>query len=154
MQKGCLFTDHGQWFSRWADYRGPNRIRTLKSKCLGNVKQLSFESARMKHEQHIASLNLVRRPRDKPLSKMAIQQVIAHIGNRAGLKSVTPHTFRRTFATHLYNHGAGVEVIKALMGHVWIQTTMRYARIGQDRLTKVFEQCHPREHLKGQQASN
>jgi site-specific recombinase XerD len=103
----------------------------------------------MKHEQHIASLNLVRRPRDKPLSKMAIQQVVAQIANRAGVKNVSPHTFRRTFATHLYDHGAGVEVIKALMGHVWIQTTMRYARISQDRLAKVFEQCHPRERLNG-----
>jgi site-specific recombinase XerD len=153
VQKGCLYLSEGRWVSKWSEYTEPERTRTQKHKILGNVTQLSQEAARKKHEEHIASLDLVRPPRNCPLSKMTIQQIIALMASRAGLRGVTPHTLRRTFATHLYNKGAGVEVIKALMGHVWIQTTMTYAHIGQDRLTKVFDQCHPRGQLDGQKTS-
>jgi integrase/recombinase XerD len=151
-QKGCLYSCDGQWKSKWSDYRGDG-IRTQNTKCLGAIGQLSHEAAKKKHEEHIASLNLVRPPRNYALSAMTIREIIVQMASRAGLKNVTPHTFRRTFATHLYDHGASVEVIKALMGHVWLQTTMVYARIGPDRVAKVFEQCHPRGQLNEQQAS-
>ena len=153
VQKGCFYLSEGRWVSKWAEYSGPKRIRTQKHKILGNVTKLSQEDARKKHEENIASLDLLRPPRNCPLSKMAIQEIVAKMASRAGLKGVTPHTIRRTFATHLYNNGAGVEVIKALMGHVWIQTTMTYAHIGQDRLTKIFDQCHPRGQLDDQKTS-
>jgi integrase/recombinase XerD len=154
VQKGSLFVHYGRWMSKWTDYRTRNGIPSQKSRSLGDVKQLSYEAAKKKHGELMASLDLVRPSRNRPLSAVAIQMVIARIARRAGLKNVTPHTFRRTFATHLYDHGASVEVIKALMGHVWIHTTMIYVRIGPDRLAKVFNQCHPREHLDVQQASN
>lgn len=144
VQKGCLHLQDGQWKSKWANYAGPNGIRTQNTKCLGTIEQLSPEAAKKKHEEHIASLNLVRPSRSYPLSAMTIREMIVQMASRAGLKNVTPHTFRRTFATHLYDHGASVEVIKALMGHVWLQTTMVYARVGPDRMAKVFERCHPR----------
>jgi integrase/recombinase XerD len=153
VQRGCLYARDGQWKSKWSDYRGPNGMRTQHTKCLGNVKQLSHEAAREKHEELIASLYLGRPLRNYPLSSVSVREIIVHIATRAGLKNVTPHTFRRTFATHLYDHGASIEVIKALMGHVWIQTTMAYAHIGPDRLSRAFDQCHPRGRLNGQQPS-
>lgn len=147
IQKGCLFSNDGKWMSKWSEYSETRGKRVQRSKFLGSVHRMSHEVARKLHDDHIASLNLVRPIRNAALSKMAIQQAIKHIAVRAGLKKVTPHTFRRTFATHLYDHGAGVEVIKALMGHVWVQTTLAYMHIGPDRLAKTFEQCHPREKL-------
>jgi len=83
---------------------------------------------------------------------VSVQQLIKKIASRACLKKVSPHTLRRTFATHLYDHGASIDVIKVLMGHVWIQTTMKYARMGHDRLSKIFDQHHPRESLNEQAA--
>jgi integrase/recombinase XerD len=153
VQKGCLYLYDGRWKSHWVGYKGPKGIRTQNTKCLGNIKQLSHEAAKKKHKEFIANLNLVRPSRNYPLSAMTIREILVQMAARAGLKRVTPHTFRRTFATHLYDHGASVEVIKALMGHVWLQTTMTYARVGPDRVAKVFEQCHPREQLNDQQAS-
>jgi integrase/recombinase XerD len=153
VQKGCLYLQDGQWKSKWASYAGPDGVRTHYTKCLGPIEQLSHEAAKKKHEENIASLSLVRPPRNYALSAMTIREIIVQMASRAGLKNVTPHTFRRTFATHLYDHGASVEVIKALMGHVWLQTTMVYARVGPDRVAKVFEQCHPRRQLNDQQAS-
>jgi len=154
VQKGCLFASEGQWKSKWSESGGFGCKRIQRHKCLGSTGRIPYELAKKKHEELIASLKLTRPPRKCPLSKVAIQDVIRQIAIRAGIKNVTPHTFRRTFATHLYDHGAGVEVIKALMGHVWIQTTMGYAHIGPDRLTKAFERCHPRGNLNVQESGS
>jgi len=148
LPKGCLSTQDGQWLSSWRDYRG-SRGRSNR-KYLGRIEQVPYETARKMHQELVAGYNLIRPHRNRPLSKVAVQDVIRKVSSRAGLKKVTPHTLRRTFATHLHDHGASIEVIQALMGHVWIQTTMKYARISPDRLTNTFERCHPREKLNGQ----
>lgn len=149
--KGCLTTANGKWLSLWPDYSGPERVR--RRKYHGGINDLTYEEARKKHEELMAGYNLVRPAKTCSLSKMAVQKAIQNIAKRAGLKRVSPHTLRRTFATHLYDHGAGVEVIKALMGHVWIHTTLKYARISTDRLAKTFDQCHPRGQLNDQVSS-
>ncbi|MGH9699156.1 MAG: tyrosine-type recombinase/integrase [Candidatus Acidiferrales bacterium] len=149
VQKGCLTAQDGKWKSKWGIPGEPGGKRVQKTKCLGRLDRLTYEDAKKKHDELISSLKFPRPKTDRPLSKVAVQQTIRHIAHRAGLNNVTPHTFRRTFATHLYDHGAGVEVIKVLMGHVWIQTTMTYAQIGPDRLARTFERCHPREKLNG-----
>jgi site-specific recombinase XerD len=150
--RGCLHIQDGQWKLKWPVYDGPGRPRHLKTKCLGTIKQLSYEQAKRKHEEFIAG-HQVRRPRrNYPLSKVSVQQLVKKIASRACLRNVSPHTLRRTFATHLYDHGASIDVIKVLMGHVWIQTTMKYARMGHDRLSKIFDQHHPRESLNEQAA--
>ncbi|HXQ25789.1 MAG TPA: tyrosine-type recombinase/integrase [Candidatus Acidoferrales bacterium] len=145
---GCLTTQNGKWLALWHDYGGQKPRR--RRKYLGSVEQLPYGTARRMHQELLNSCNLIRPHRNCPLSKMAVQTVIKKVANRAGLKKVTPHTLRRTFATHLHDHGASVEVIQALMGHVWIQTTMKYARISTDRLANTFERCHPRGKLNGQ----
>jgi site-specific recombinase XerD len=150
IQKGCLMFAGGQWKLKYSAYTGPHRTPRQKTKCLGSLRRMSFEEAQRKH-QELASRRDFRRPeRNRPLSQEVVQAAVKSLAHRAGLKKVTPHTLRRTFATHLYNRGAGVDVIKALMGHVWIQTTMRYARISQDRLSKAVDQFHPRESFSEQ----
>jgi site-specific recombinase XerD len=146
--KGCLTVDKGNWVSLWPDWSGPTCVR--RRKYLGRVEHLPYKTARKMHQELLAGYNLVRPQSDRPLCKMAVQQTIKRLAARAGLRSVTPHALRRTFATHLYDHGAGVEVIKALMGHVWIQTTIKYMRISPDRLADTFDRCHPRGKLNGQ----
>jgi len=148
--KGCLTRVDGKWTSMWSEYKGPNRIRSRKHKYHGMVDQLPYAVARKKHDAFIARLRLRRRLRNAPLAKLTVQTIVRQIGRRAGLKGITPHVFRRTFATHLYNRGAGVEIIKALMGHVWIHSTLRYVQIGSDRLAKTFDQCHPLEELNAE----
>lgn len=146
-QKGCLTAHHGKWVSIWREYDGP---KCIKRRIHGRVQHLSYKDAKVLHEKLIAGSKSVRPDNNRPLSKVAVQHVIKRVARRAGLKKVTPHTLRRTFATHLYDHGASVEVIKALMGHVWIQTTMKYARISPDRLANTFDRCHPRGKLNGE----
>jgi len=148
IQTGCLYAWDGRWMSTWRIYRGAKK--GPKAKALGRVEQIPRETALRMHQELLARYNLVRPHKYRSLSKMAIQQLIKKAASRAGLKNVTPHTLRRTFATHLHDHGAGVEVLQALLGHVWLSTTMRYARISTRRLASTFDQCHPRGQLNGQ----
>jgi site-specific recombinase XerD len=150
LQKGCLTTNHGSWISIWREYRKDGEKAYRRHEAIGRVNELSVDAAKKKHEVLMANRSLIRPFRSVALSKMAIQQSVKNIAARAGLQNVTPHTLRRTFATHLYDHGAGMEIIKTLLGHVWISTTMKYTRIGPDRLAETFERCHPRESLNEQ----
>ena len=117
-----------------------------------SVKSSNY-SMRMRGEcigQLLDRYNLIRPHKNCSLSKEAVQSAIKRIAQRAGLKRVSPHTLRRTFATHLHDHGASIEVIQALMGHVWIQTTTKYIRISTDRLVNTVEQFHPGAQIDAQ----
>jgi site-specific recombinase XerD len=142
-QKGHFSAYNGTWISRWLDYTGLRKKPVQRTHVHGKLSQMNHEEALKKHQELMSSVDLTRPRRDLPLSNMAIQCMVRQLGIRAGIRNVTPHTFRRTFATHLHEGGASLEVIRALLGHVWVQTTMRYARVGPDGLAKVFEKSHP-----------
>lgn len=150
IQKGSLHIQDGQWKVKWGFWSRPGGPRTLRTKCLGSVERVSYEDARRKQDALIARHTFRRPIRRYPLSGVCARSIFKKITSRAGLKNVTPHTLRRTFATHLYNHGASIDIIRILMGHVWIQTTMKYARMGTDQLAKTFDKCHPRDELNEQ----
>jgi integrase/recombinase XerC len=143
VQKGHFSVQEGQWKSKWLQTRKEDGARVQRHKRLGSAARMSYEEAKQKHEALMTTLDLSLPEGSRPLSKVAIQSLVSKTARRAGLRDVTPHTFRRTFATHLHEHGASLEVIRALLGHVWIQTTLRYAQIGPDGLRKSFERCHP-----------
>jgi integrase/recombinase XerD len=68
------------------------------------------------------------------LTKRGIQREVKKIANVAGLeKKVSPHILRHTFATLTLNNGADLVAIQELLGHVSPDTTMRYARITEER---------------------
>jgi integrase/recombinase XerD len=84
--------------------------------------------------------------RGKRIDRITVWRRVKEYAKQAGItKTISPHTFRHSFATHLLDHGASLRVIQELLGHVSISTTDRYTHISRSKVQEEFEQCHPRQ---------
>lgn len=83
--------------------------------------------------------------RGKQLSRVMIFTIIKELAKKAGIKkSISPHTFRHSFATHLLEGGADLRVVQELLGHESITTTEIYTHLDRDYLRQVIQEFHPR----------
>jgi len=89
--------------------------------------------------------NLFLTYRGRPMSRMAVWNVVRKAGRLAGIgRRLYPHILRHSFATHLLEGGADLRVVQELLGHADISTTEIYTNVGASHLRKVVETCHPR----------
>lgn len=89
--------------------------------------------------------------RGKPLSRVMIFMVIKESVALAGIsKTVSPHTFRHSFATHLVEGGADLRAVQDMLGHESITTTEIYTHLDRHFLRETINKYHPRAHRNAQ----
>jgi integrase/recombinase XerD len=83
--------------------------------------------------------------RGRKLSRVMIFLIIKGLVEKIGLKkSISPHTFRHSFATHLIEGGADLRAVQEMLGHESITTTEIYTHLDRDYLRQVVQEFHPR----------
>ncbi|MBA3523640.1 MAG: site-specific tyrosine recombinase XerD [Geodermatophilaceae bacterium] len=88
---------------------------------------------------------LLLNARGGPLTRQSAWAILRAVATRAGLpESISPHTMRHSFATHLLDGGADVRVVQELLGHASVATTQLYTLVTVDKLREVYATAHPR----------
>jgi integrase/recombinase XerD len=83
--------------------------------------------------------------RGKKISRVMVFLIIKGLAEKIGLKkSISPHTFRHSFATHLIEGGADLRAVQEMLGHESITTTEIYTHLDRDYLRQVVQEFHPR----------
>ena len=85
--------------------------------------------------------------RGKPFTRHIAWAMIKRHAERAGIKNVSPHTLRHSFATHLLQRGADSRSVQALLGHSDISTTQIYTHMTDVHLRSAYNRHHPRARL-------
>lgn len=104
------------------------------------------DEVRVHNTAHKAHENILfLNKRGKGLSRVMVFYIIKEAVNKAGInKTVSPHTFRHSFATHLVEGGADLRAVQEMLGHASITTTEIYTHLDQTYLKETLALYHPR----------
>ncbi len=84
--------------------------------------------------------------RGKQLTRAMVFTIIKQLAEKIGLKkTISPHTFRHSFASHLLANGADLRAIQQMLGHESITTTEIYMHLDRTKLSEVLNEYHPRK---------
>lgn len=123
---------------------GKERLVPIGRQAAGAV-AVYLRELRPRLEQGEGQGRLFLNARGRPLSRMGAWGILRKYVETAGItKSVTPHTLRHSFATHLLEGGADLRAVQEMLGHADISTTQVYTHVDREHLRQVHRQHHPR----------
>ncbi|GAB2821742.1 site-specific tyrosine recombinase [Ferruginibacter profundus] len=138
----CLYLDVG--FIRVIGKGDKERLVPIGSDAIKYIK-IYRENIRVhipikKEQEDILFLNR----RGSKLSRVMVFLILKELAKKAGItKSISPHTFRHSFATHLVEGGADLRAVQEMLGHESITTTEIYTHLDREYLRNTLEQFHP-----------
>ena len=109
------------------------------------IAAVDFYLTRFRTEATEENAPLFISQRGKAIDRIVVWNRIKAYAKSAGIaKSISPHTLRHSFATHLLENGADLRLIQDMLGHEDIGTTDRYTHVTGNRLKNAFKSFHPR----------
>jgi len=107
--------------------------------------ELYLNGLRMRLCRKLKSDILFLNAHGRPLTRQGMVYILKKWGQTHHIdRTISPHMFRHTFATHLLEHGADLRSVQELLGHADISTTQIYTHLTRKRLLDVFQRAHPR----------
>lgn len=125
--------------------RNKERIIPISKELANRVN--SYRSARREIADPSDFL-LVLKTGKKLYPKFVYRKINNYLSLATDMKKRSPHVLRHTFATHMLNNGAGLEVLKELLGHANLSATQVYTHNSFAELTAIYSQSHPRGQQK------
>lgn len=143
IQRGCVTAYENKWLGIFVAYgKQPGYSRKVEY-TLGSTSKINYDEAWAIFKRRTKRLNLIRPKKTRPLGTDAIRRIINVLAIRGKVSHATPHMLRHSFATHMFDRGAGIREVQDLLGHESIMNTEVYLRISKKVALETFDRYHP-----------
>ncbi len=138
-----LYLDEG--FIRVTGKGSKQRLVPISERAVREIRNYELDRCHINIRPGSESWLFLSIRRGRPLSRVMVFDIVRDLAAKAGIeKTVSPHTFRHSFATHLLEGGANLRAIQCMLGHEKISTTEIYTHIDRSRLREEIVSHHPR----------